>query len=131
VATTKPLAYRRVYLTAACDHYRIGDRVAGARWLRAAAAAHPGFLTDPDAWRLFCRGLLPLGSQRGTVLVAELPRLATTLRLALADLFATPELDGAIARLRWRARLAAARALLPLARKRVQATFRGSRARHG
>jgi hypothetical protein len=130
VAPTKPIAYQRVYLTAASDHYRSGDRAAGARWLREAAAAHPAFLTDSEAWQRFCRGLVPLGSQRGTVLVAELPRIAATLRQALADLFATPGLDVAIARLRWRAHLAAARALLPLARKRVKSVFRRARVAH-
>jgi glycosyltransferase involved in cell wall biosynthesis len=124
VATQKARAYQRVYLTAACDHYRIGERAQGARWLRAAAAEDRAFFADPESWRTFCRGLVPLGWQRGTVLVADLPRLANTVRLALADLLATSEPDGTIGRLRWRTRLAAARALLPLARKRIKASFR-------
>jgi hypothetical protein len=57
------------------------------------------------------------------VVAAELPRLATALRAALADLFATPDLAPAVARLRWRARLAYVLAIWPLARKRARAAL--------
>jgi glycosyltransferase involved in cell wall biosynthesis len=120
IGALRPLAYRRAHLVAACDHYRVGNRAEGAHWLREAARLDPGFLGDPETLRLLCRWLLPLGHQRGAVMVAELPQLATTLRGMLADLFRTPDLDRRIRRLRWRTRLASARALLPLARKRVK-----------
>jgi hypothetical protein len=119
IVAMKPLAYQRRYLTAACDHYRIGERAAGARWLREAAVIDPAFLTDVEALRQLCRKLLPLGRQRGSEMVAELPALAALLRTALNDLFAAPDLEPHVARLRWRSRLATWSALLPLARKRA------------
>jgi glycosyltransferase involved in cell wall biosynthesis len=121
VVALKPLAYHRAYLTAACDHYRSGDLVGGARWFQAAALARPAFLTEPRSLALFCRWLLPTGFQAGPVVIAELPRLSATLRDALHQLFATPDLAEPVARLRWRARLTYALALWPLVRKRARA----------
>jgi hypothetical protein len=129
VTALRPLAYRRAHLVAACDHYRVGKRTEGARCLREAARLDPRFLADPQALQLLCRWLLPLGHQRGSVMVTELPRLAATLRGMLADLFRAPGLERDVARLRWRATLATARALLPLVRKRMKLvvrTWRGS-----
>jgi hypothetical protein len=129
IAALRPRAYRRAHLVAACDHYRVGKRAEGARWLREAARLDPEFLVDPEALQLLCRWLLPLGHQRGTVMVAELPRLATLLRDMLADLFRTPGLEPEVARLRWRAAFATARVLLPLARKRMKRAVRPRRRR--
>jgi hypothetical protein len=120
IASLRPLAYQQAALVAACDHYRSGDRAGGAAWFRRAAAARPSFLTEPAAIRLFCRRLLPMGYQRGTVVLAELPRLVRILFRALADLFASPGLDAEIARLRWRAWCVACVAVAPLLRKRAK-----------
>jgi glycosyl transferase family 2 len=121
----RPLAYRRAALTSACEHYAGGDRTGGARWFRAAADAEPGFLTDPEALAHFCRGLLPIGHQRGALLLADLPRLSGILRAALAELFAAPDLPPAVATLRWRSRVAYWQAMLPLLRKRTAERLRG------
>ena len=118
------LAYHRRHLAAACEHYRRGERAEGTRWFRAAAELRPEFLGDPDALRQVCRSLMPLGEQGGPPLLAALPRIARMLRTALADLFAPPALDPAVARYRWRARLTAWRALAPLARRRARAAVR-------
>ena len=120
----EPLAYHRRHLVAACEHYRHGDRAAGARSFRAAAELRPEFLVDPNALRDVCRWLLPLGQQGGAPLVAELPRVARALQGALRDLFMAPDLTPAVARLRWRARLTAWRALAPFVRRRARAALR-------
>jgi glycosyltransferase involved in cell wall biosynthesis len=120
----KPLAYQRAYLVAACDHYRGGDRAGGARWFHAAAAVRPAFLTEPQSLGLFCRWMLPLGSQTRAVVASDLPRLAGELRAALGELFATPDLEPELARLRWRARVAYLLAMVPLVRKRARAALR-------
>jgi glycosyltransferase involved in cell wall biosynthesis len=120
----KPLAYQRAYLVAACDHYRGGDRAGGARWFHAAAAVRPAFLTEPQSLGLFCRWMLPLGSQTRAVVASDLPRLAGELRAALGELFATPGLEPELARLRWRARVAYLLAMVPLLRKRARAALR-------
>jgi len=125
----RPLAYQRQQLVAACDHYRVGNPAAGLRWLHAAAISEPAFLTDPHALRQLCRWLLPLGYQRGTVLVAELPHLARTIRGALTDLFALPSLEPEIARLRRRSSIALWLAVAPLVRKRAKAALRRGWAR--
>ena len=120
----EPLAYHSRHLVAACEHYRHGERPAGARWFRAAAELRPEFLVDANALRDVCRWLLPLGQQGGPPLLGELPRVVRILRDAFADLFAAPDLPPAIARLRWRARLAACRAIAPFVRRRVRAELR-------
>jgi glycosyltransferase involved in cell wall biosynthesis len=124
VADLRPRAYQRTHLVAACDHYRVGDRAAGTHWLHEAARLDASFLTDPASLRDLFRALLPLGYQRGVVVIDELPRLVRTLRLALADLFAAPDLEPQITRLRWRSRLALVHAVAPLARKRLKAVLR-------
>jgi hypothetical protein len=130
LAGLRSRAYQTVYLAAAADFYRAGERVEGARALHAAAAADPTVLTDTRRLGEFLRRLLPMGYQTGTIMAAECGRLARILRRALADLFREPDLEPEIARLRWRAELAALRTILRFARRRAKAALgRGRRAR--
>ena len=119
VARLRPLAYQRVYLTAACDHYRAGDPAEAARWLREAAAARPAFLTEPRSLRQFCRSLLPLERRSEAAMAEDWWSLIQTLRLALASLFAARDLELEIGRLRWRAELAYWRTAIRFARKNL------------
>jgi glycosyltransferase involved in cell wall biosynthesis len=102
----RPRAYQNVALTAACDHYRAGDRAAGGRWLRAAVRARPGLLSEPRGLRRLCRLLLPVEQQSEAAVLADWRRLTAALDTMLRDLFAAPDLEPEIARLRRRARLA-------------------------
>jgi len=120
VRELRPLAYHRAYLIAAADHYRSGDAAAAARWFEMAVRERPAFLTDVDALRLFCRWLLPLGYQRTAIMATEWRRLATTLRSAMAGVFAAENLEAEIARRRWPATVAAWRAVLPLLATRAK-----------
>jgi hypothetical protein len=123
-----PLAYQRLELGAACAFYRTGDPAAGARWLRAAVLRRPAVLTERESLALFCRRLLPMGYQTGTIMAAEWRRLASTLRQALGDLFRSPGLPPEVARMRWQAELTCWRVLLPLLRRRTKAALaRGGR----
>jgi glycosyltransferase involved in cell wall biosynthesis len=126
VVATKPLAYHNAYLTAAANHYSLGDRAEGARWFAAAARLRPEFVVDPTALSAFCRRLLPVGWQRSATMALEWRRLATTLRHAIDDLFATPDLVPALRGRRRRAQLAALRALAPLIVRRVKMRARGT-----
>lgn len=120
-----PRAYQNLELTAAGDFLRAGDRAAGARWFRAAVGRRPAFVTEPQSLGAFCRHLLPLGYQTGTMMTAEWRRLAATLGVVLGDLFGAADLPPEIARLRWPAEVARWRALLPLLRRRTKALLGG------
>jgi glycosyltransferase involved in cell wall biosynthesis len=106
IARLAPQAYQNAYLIAACDHYRAGDSAAGAHWLRAAVSARPQLLVEPHALRRLWRLLLPVGHQSDAVVTADWRRLGVTVRTMLADLFAQPDLEPQVARLRRRATLA-------------------------
>jgi hypothetical protein len=125
IAALRPLAYQRAYLVAAGDYYRVGDRAAGSRWFRAAVRERPELVTEFESLAEFCRSLLPLGYQRGTIMAAEWRRLARTLRTALTDLFADSALDEEVSRLRWPAERAFWRAVLPLAARRAKVALGG------
>jgi len=112
-------AVARAELVAACEHYRTGERAAGARALRAAARAEPPILTDPRLLRLVWRWLLPLGSQADAEVVAAWRPLARMVRRMLDDLFAAPDLEPELAALRPRARRAFWQLTLRLVRKRA------------
>ncbi|HLK12034.1 MAG TPA: glycosyltransferase [Candidatus Binatia bacterium] len=125
VADRRPLAYQNLHLRAAADHYRAGDRVAGAREFRAAVAARPMLLTEPDTLAGFCRLLLPMGYQTGALMAARWRSLGRTLRAAMAAALADPGL----APLRWRAELAYWRTIRPLLHRRAKAALAGGRRR--
>jgi hypothetical protein len=119
IAARRERAYQNAYLMTACDCLRCGQRAEAARWFHAAVAARPRFIAEPASLRRFCRLLLPEGHQREQALVAGWRPIARTLRAALEDLYARPDLDPAIRRLRTRARLAYWRTVVRLARKRL------------
>jgi hypothetical protein len=121
IGERRPLAYQQAYATAAADHYRVGDRVAAREWFRRAATVRPAFVADTRSLRRFCRALLPPESQSGGAVAATWRPTAATLRAALRDLFAAPDLDPAVRRLRWRAELAYWRTIARLVRKRAAA----------
>jgi glycosyltransferase involved in cell wall biosynthesis len=124
----RPAAFQSAYLAAACDYFRSGDRPSGAHWFHAAVAAHPEYLTEPSNLRRFCRWMLPPGYQREEAIVAHWPLLAPILAAALDDLFARPNLEASIRRVRARARLAYWRTVARFSRKRIVARLRGGRA---
>ncbi len=119
IVARRALAYQSAYLAGACDFFRIGDRVAGGRCFHEAVAARPAFITEPASLRRFCRLVLPQGHQREAAVVANRRPLARILHAALADLFAHPDLDPGVRRLRRRAAFAYWRTVVRLARKRV------------
>jgi hypothetical protein len=119
VVARRPLAYQSAYLSGACDFFRAGDRAAGSRCFGTAVAARPAFVTEAASLRRFCRLVLPQGRQSDVAVVANWRPLTRILRLALADLFALPDLDPAVRRLRRRAALAYWTTVVRLARKRV------------
>ncbi len=121
VVARHALAYQNAYLMAACDFYRAGNRANGSESFHRAVAAAPAFLVDPANLRRFCRLVLPQGHQREATLIAHGGPLGRILRTALADLFARPDLEPAVRRLRPRARLAYWRTVVRLARKRIMA----------
>jgi cellulose synthase/poly-beta-1,6-N-acetylglucosamine synthase-like glycosyltransferase len=125
VRAQRPLAYQDLHLRAAAAYYRAGDEAAGAREFRAAVAARPALLAEPDALERFCRLLLPLGYQTGTLMTARWRQLARILRAALSAALADPE----HASLRWRAELAYWRVLRPLVQRRVKAALARGRRR--
>jgi hypothetical protein len=127
IAARRALAYQNAHLAAACDHLRAGERIETARAFRDAAAARPEILTEPASLRRFCRLILPEGQQRDAALVANWRPLARILRATLADLFASPDLDPGIRRLRNRAAIAYWRTVLRLARKGLTADLRGEK----
>ena len=112
-------AYQNVYLAAACDWYRAGDDAAGAAAFRAAAAARPAFLGDRRALKTVGRRLLPGGHQNDARVVANWSRVSRLLRRMLRQLFATADLEPAIARRRTAAWLAYARLAARYARLRL------------
>jgi GT2 family glycosyltransferase len=113
------LAYQHAYLSAAADCYRAADRDTGAAWFRRAAATRPQFLGEARSLRRFCRLLLPPESQDRRAMARDTRGLAPTLRLALHDLYATPDLEPSIRRMRGRARLAYGQTVLWLVRSRL------------
>jgi hypothetical protein len=124
VMAQRPLAYQNLHLRAAAAYYRAGDEAAGAREFRAAVGARPALLTEPETLERFCRLLLPLGYQTGTLMTARWRQLARTLRAALTAAVADP----AHAALRWRAELAYWRVVRPLLARRAKAALaRGHR----
>jgi glycosyltransferase involved in cell wall biosynthesis len=128
VAALRPVAYQRTYVTAACEYYRAGDEASGSRWFRMAVRERPTLVTEPASLMQFCRWLLPLGYQRGTIVAAEWRRLARTLRTALRAVFADPALDPAVRGLQWRSERAFWGVVLTLARERARHAV-GSRSR--
>ena len=102
----RPDAEESALLAGACDAYRVGDRPTGLSRLREAVRRRPGLLTEPRTLRRLCRLLLPVGSQADAAVAADWRRLTTVVRSMLADLFAIPDLEPAIRRLRHRALLA-------------------------
>ncbi len=102
----RPLAYQRLYLAAACAHYRAGEWPAGMSCLRRAAEARPAFLGEARSLRLFCRWLLPPERQRESAIGADWRRLVGIVRRAVGELFAAPDLAEDVRRERHPARLA-------------------------
>jgi hypothetical protein len=119
VQALRPLAYQNLHLRAAADYYRAGDDAAGAREFCAAAGARPALLADADTLAEFCRLLLPMGYQTGTLMAARWRPLARVLRAALAAGLAQPDLRAQ----RWRAELAYWRVVGPLLRRRAKAAL--------
>lgn len=128
VACRRALALQNAHLAAACDFLRSGERGEGARAFRAAVLSRPEILTEPASLRRFCRLILPEGHQREAALVANWRPLARLLRATLADLFASPDLDANVRRLRSRATVAYWRTVFRLARKGVAANLGGDTA---
>jgi glycosyltransferase involved in cell wall biosynthesis len=114
-------AYHNVYLRAAIDYTRGGDRDAASAALHEAARRHPSTLTEPRSLHDICRRLLPPAYRHQEFMADEAPQLTRLLRQALRDLFARPDLDAGIARVRWRAHLAAMRVTTRLLRKHLLA----------
>jgi hypothetical protein len=124
VRAQRALAYQNLHLRAAAAYYRAGDDAAGAQEFRAAVAARPALLTESDALERFCRLLLPLGYQTGTLMTARWRQLARTLRAALTAALADPD----HAALRWRSEVAYWRVMRPLLARRAKAALaRGHR----
>jgi len=119
VARRRSTAYQNAYLTAACDFFRASDRRSATRWFYTAVALRPAFVTEPSSFRLFCRWVLPPGYQREEAVVAHWRLLAGILHTAVTDLYARPDLEESIRRLRPRAALAYWRTVVRLVRKRT------------
>ena len=128
VASRRALALQNAHLVAASDFLRAGERTEAARAFRAAVVCRPEILTEPASLRRFCRLVLPEGHQREAALVANWRPLTRMLHATLADLFARPDLDASVQRLRSRAALAYWRTVLRLGRKNLTADLRGGRA---
>ena len=121
IRALEPRAYQNVYLRAAADYYRAGARIDGSRAFHAAVRARPALLTESRSLRGFCRQLVPTGFQRLDVAAAHWRTVSGTLRNAVGDLLASPDLEPEIAALRWRARLTVLRVTATLLRKRARA----------
>jgi hypothetical protein len=126
-----PSAYQDAHLRAALHHYRAGEREEGDRAFHDAVRARPAFLLEPKSLLRFCRGQLPGDAQHQTDVVARWRDVTGALRSALDRVFARPDLEPEIARLAWRARLAAMRVTARLARKRILGGGRRSETRAG
>ena len=113
------VARQNAYLQAAAHRLRAGERRDGADAFAAAVACRPALVADPRALLRFARLLFPTGAQKQAAVVAARRTVMRTLRTAVDDLFARPDLDPAVRRLRWPARLALLRLGLRLARKGV------------
>jgi len=114
-------AYQHAYLVAACEWYRAGDDASGARALRAAAVARPAVLGDLRALKTIGRLLLPEGRQNDAQVLADWPRVSRLLRRMLRQLFATADLEPAVARRRTAAWVAYGRLATRYARMRLAA----------
>jgi glycosyltransferase involved in cell wall biosynthesis len=126
-AALRPLdarAFRNAWVVAACDHYRIGRPDESAAALLEAMRLVPDTLADAAMLRQVCRLLLPIGYQRDGVMAARWRPLGSALRRMVGDAFAQPDIDPALARGAWRARLAAWRVSVQLARRSLTTTRR-------
>lgn len=112
-------AYLRIWLQAACDHYRGGAREAGARAVREALRRCPTLFADRTRLRALCRMLVPLGHQSEAVVVAHAAAIGRTLQQMLDDAVATPGAGPALGAHRLRAQLAVWATRARLARKRL------------
>ena len=114
----RPLAFARAYLLGAGECFRAGAVAEGHEAFHAAARSHPDWLGDWKSLLWFCRALRPPGRQHLADLAAAAPEIAGRLSDALSTLFARPDLERGIRRLRVRAWLAALRVQLRLRRIR-------------
>src|SRR5262245_45472519 len=112
VGAARLLAYRNAFLIAACDHYRAGERAAGAAAMRHALDQQPGLVADPTVLRRLHRWLLPVGSQSEAMVQSRWRPLTAIVRQMLID-----ALGDRPRGLRWRAELAYWRTAVRLARK--------------
>ncbi len=119
VRALEPRAYHNVYLRAAIDWTRGGDREAASAALHEAARRQPWTLVDPRSLHEFCRRLLPPAYRHQEFMVDQAPELTRLLRQVVRDVFARPDLDPALPPLRWRAHVAALRVTFRLLRKHV------------
>jgi glycosyltransferase involved in cell wall biosynthesis len=84
-AELRARAFQHAYLEAACDHYRVGARTAGAFALRLAVRSRPALLTESRSLRQVCRLLLPLGRRNEHLVVAGWPSLAPIFKRMMLD----------------------------------------------
>jgi glycosyl transferase family 2 len=119
IRALEAVARQNAYLQAAAHRLRAGERREGADAFAAAVACRPALVADARALMRFARLLFPTGSQKKAAVVAARRSVMRTLRTAVDDLFARPDLDPAVRRLRWPARVALIRLGLRLARKGV------------
>ena len=117
-------AFRNAWVVAACDHYRGGRPDESGAALLQALRLVPDSLADPAVLRQMCRLLLPIGYQRDRVMAARWRPLGHALRRMVGDAFAQPGLEPSLARGAWRARLAAWRVSIRLARRSLTARRR-------
>jgi hypothetical protein len=130
VVALRPQAYQNVHLRTACECYRQGRREAGSAAFRAAAELRPATLTEARSLRRLYPLLLPEGQRTGAAVLQHRTSLAVLLAEMLRDLYASPDLDERIAGLRWRSRIAQARARAHFLRRRAAAAVETAAGSH-
>jgi hypothetical protein len=128
VAALRAEAFQEACLLGAAGCFREGATAAGHDAFHAAASARPTWLTEPRSLRRFCRLLAPAGQQRQSTAAANWWRTTHILRVAVRELFARPDLEPDIARLRAHTRLAVLAATAYLARRSFLERARGGAA---
>ena len=127
VVALRPEAHQSVYLKTACEHYRLGQREAGAAALRCGVGLRPAVLTEPRSLRRLYPLLLPEGHRTSAAVLRNRGNLSALLAEMLRDLYAAPDLDERIVGLRWRARIAQARARAHFLRRRAASVLETAR----
>jgi glycosyltransferase involved in cell wall biosynthesis len=127
VIALRARAYQNLHLRVACAHYRLGQREAGAAAFRSAVVLWPAVLTEPRSLRRLYPLLLPEGHRTSATVLERRADLSALLAEMLRDLYAGPNLDERIKALRWRARIAHARARAHFFRRRAAAAVETAR----